>query len=116
MSGEVAEEAVRTKARSTETVPSAREVEEHNLDHGVFRSWCPRCVKGRRKRGGETGDAPTVSLDYMFTHSEQEKEEEKGAPIVVVKDDKTKLAMAKVVPSKGVQEYTIEVVIKFVEQ
>ena len=34
---EIGEEAVRAKARKTEPVPSQREVEEHNLDHGVFR-------------------------------------------------------------------------------
>ena len=46
------------------------EVEVHNLDHGVFRSWCPHCVKGRaesyghvRKVQGE-GDVPTMGLDY----------------------------------------------------
>ncbi len=37
-------------------------------------------------------------------------------PIVVVKDNKTKMAMAKMVPSKGVQEYAVEVARKFVEQ
>ena len=37
---EIGEEAVRARARKTEPVPSQREVEEHNLDHGVFRSWC----------------------------------------------------------------------------
>ncbi len=35
--------------------------------------------------------------------SEQEKEEEKGMPIIVVTDDKTKLVMAQVVPSTGAQ-------------
>ncbi len=70
---------------------------------------------GHRKRGGETGDASTVSLDYTNTHCEQEKEEEKGMPIIVVKDNKTKIVMAKAVPSKGVQEYAVEVAWKFVE-
>jgi hypothetical protein len=57
-----------------------------------------------------------VGLDYMDMHSEQEKEEEKGMPIIVVKDDKTKLVMAKVVPSTGLQEYAVDAVRKFVEQ
>ncbi len=48
--------------------------------------------------------------------SEQEKEEEKGMPIIVVKDNETKVLMAKVVPSKAVNEYTVEVVRRFVEQ
>ena len=34
----VGEEEVKQRARTTETVPSEREVDEHNLDHGAFRS------------------------------------------------------------------------------
>ncbi len=59
---------------------------------------------------------PTMNLDPTYMHSEQGKEEEKGMPIVVVKDDETKLVMAKVVPSKGAQEHGVEVVRKLVEQ
>ncbi len=105
-----------------EAVPSKKEVEVYNLDHATFRNWHPRCVKGRaeayghKKRKAEGGAVPTVSLDYMCMHREQEKEEEKGMPIIAVKDDETKLVMAKVVPGKGVQEYVVEVVRKFVEQ
>ena len=69
---EFGKEAVRARARKTETVPSQKEAEEYNLDHGVFRSWCPHCVKGRaesyghvRKVQGE-GDAPTIGLDYKY--------------------------------------------------
>ncbi len=92
------------------------------MGHAVFRSWRPHCVRGRaqahghRKRGGETGDVPTVSLDYMYAHSEQEKEEEKGMPMLVAKYNKTKMVMAKVVPSKGAQECAVEVARRFVEQ
>ncbi len=61
------------------------------MDHAVFRSWCPDCVKGRaeacgRKKGADGGDVPTVSLYFMHARSEQEKDAEKGMPIVVVKD------------------------------
>ncbi len=94
MSGQSAEETLRqsgeegvaARARKVEAAPSKKEVEDQNLDHAVFRCLCPRCAKGRaeacgsRKRGGKTGDAPTDSLDYLHTHSEQEKEEEKGMP------------------------------------
>ncbi len=110
------------RERKVETAPIQNDLEDRNLDHAVFRTWCSRCVKGRtetcgrRKKGGETGDVPTVSLDDMYTRSEQEKEEETGMPAVVVKDNKTKMAMAKVVPSAGVQEYAVEVATKFVEQ
>ena len=89
---EIGEEAVRARARKTETVPSQREVDEHNLDHGVFRSRCRHCVKGRAESYGHVkkvqneGDVPTIGIDYMYMHSEQEKEEEKGMPIAVAKD------------------------------
>ena len=74
---EIGEEAVRARARKTEAVPIQREVEEHNLDHGVFRSWCPHCVKGRAESYGHVkkvqneGDVPTIGIYYMYMHSEQ---------------------------------------------
>ncbi len=77
---EMGQEGVGARARKVEAVPSKKEVEEHNLDHVVFRSWCPHCAKGRpvanghKKRCGDGGDAPMVNLDYMHTHSKQEKE------------------------------------------
>ncbi len=116
------EEAVAARARKVEAAPSKLEVDDHNLDHAVFRSWRPHCMKGRTeacghwKSGGETGDAQTVNLDYMHTRSEQEKEGEEGVPNFAAKENKTTTAMAKVVPSKGAQEYAVEVVRKFVEQ
>ncbi len=77
---------------------------------------CRAEAYGHKRGKGEGGEVPMVCLDYMYTHSEQEKEEEKGMPIVMVKDDTTKIALAKVVPSKGVQRYAVDVVQKFVEQ
>ncbi len=41
--------------------------------------------------------------------SEQDEEEEKGMPIIALKDNET-MMMAKVVPNKGVHEYEVEVV------
>ncbi len=55
-----------------------------------------------RKVTGESG-APTVGVDYVHMHSEQEKEEEVGMPVAAVKDSKKKMVTAKVVPSKGVE-------------
>ena len=113
---------MRARARKTEIAPSDKEVEERNLDHAVFRNWCPHCVKGRaescghlKKAQGE-GAAPTVGVDYVYVHSEQEKEEEKGMPITVTKDSETKVIMAKVAPSKEVENYAVEVAKKMIEQ
>ena len=103
-----AKEAVWARARKTEAEPSEREVEEQNQDYVMFRSWCPHCKKGRAESYGHVkkvqneGDVPTIGLDYMYMHSEQEKEEEKGMPpIIVAKNSKTKTIIARVLPSKG---------------
>ncbi len=50
--GDVGGEAVRARAWKMEIAPSAKEMEEHNLDHAVFRSWRPRCVKGGAESRG----------------------------------------------------------------
>ncbi len=59
---------------------------------------------------------PVVSIVYMYIHSEQEREEEKGMPMVVMKDSRTKTITAKVVPNKGVVDYVVGVVKKMIEQ
>ena len=68
--------------------PSQEEVDAHMLTHLPFRSWCPHCVRGKskgkahRKQTGTAKEIPTVSLDYMFMHGNQEEDEEKGMPIL----------------------------------
>jgi hypothetical protein len=115
------EEAVRARARPVEKVPSEKEVEERNLDHGIFQSWCPHCKRGRGKEYGRVrkviggSDAPIVGVGYMYMLSEQEKEEDVGMPVVVVQASKTTMIMAKVVPSKGVEKNAVEVAKRAVE-
>ncbi len=58
-------------------------------------------VAWAREESAERMRGAVSGLDYMHTRSEQEKEEAKGMPIVVAKDDRTKMITAKVVPSKG---------------
>ena len=85
------EQVEKSRVRETESVPSAKEVEEHNVDHAVFRRWCPHCVKGRAETHGHRAvkksevEVPKVSVDYMYMSSEQDKEEEKGMPVLVMK-------------------------------
>ncbi len=52
----------------------------------------------------------------MYMHSEQEKEEEKGMPIVVAKDSETKMIIERVVPSKGVDRYAVGTLKEMVER
>ncbi len=48
---EKGDEGVAARAWKAEAVPSRKEVEKHNLDHAVFRSWYPH-VKGRAEAYG----------------------------------------------------------------
>ena len=107
------EEAEQVKYRKTEDEPTAREVEEHNMDHAVFRSWCPHCVKGKasayghRAREDKDQGIPRVCVDYVYMDDKQEQGEEKDMPILVVKDPHLKATFARVVPNKGVCGYAV---------
>ena len=57
---------------------------------------------GHKKKSGEESKTPVIGVDYTHTHSEQDKEEERGMPIVVIKDSRSRMVFARVVPSKGV--------------
>ena len=86
------EEANKAIAPKIPTKPSQEEVDAHMPTHLPFRSWCPHCVRGKskgrmhRRQAGAEKEIPTVSLDYTFVHGSQEENEEKGMPILVIKD------------------------------
>ena len=52
------------------TLPSMKEIEEHNLTHSPYRSWCPACVLGQARNDPHKREAarestiPIVSIDY----------------------------------------------------
>ena len=59
--------------------PSQREIDEHNLTHANYRSWCPWCVAGRRPNTQHRSQAdqpprevPALHLDYCFLGDEAE--------------------------------------------
>ncbi len=53
-------------------------------------------------------EVPPIGAGYAHTRSVQEQEEERGMPIIVAKDDKTKVIAARVAPSKGVESFAVE--------
>ena len=86
--------------------------------HLPYRAWCSHCVKGkchglqhRRKDKEEKEDeqVPLVSIDYMFMSDSQKEGEEKGMPVLVAKDRKSKVIRARVVPQKGANAYAIRI-------
>ena len=53
---------------------------------------------------------PVVSINYMYMTDNQKEGEEKGMPIIVLKDRKTRVIRARLVPRKGVNGYAVKVV------
>lgn len=111
--------------------PTIEEVEDHNLTHLPFRNWCVFCVEGkaqddphrRTAKQEEEQYISIVSIDYMFMESRESRlrgkeinrrrmdnddEEDNGMPILVLKDSRSKVALARVVPKKGKDQYAIE--------
>ena len=112
--GSEGQEGVRPTVRRAPDDPTQDEIDEHNIDHGVFRSWCPHCVRGRavayghKNKKTEQRLVPVVSIDYMYMTDRQRTEEETGTPILIVKDETNKITWAHAVPHKGRCSYAIE--------
>ncbi len=79
------------------TNPTKREIEEHEITHLPYRSWCWACVRGRGKaaphrRGREPGGLPEVHVDFTFLGKKDEPGE--NTPCLVVKEANSKKRMA----------------------
>ena len=78
--------------------PTKREIQEHELTHIPYRSWCIHCVKARGRSDQhrantreedeekETGTVTTWSMDYCFITEEAETEEERPGDDDRIKD------------------------------
>ena len=80
------------------------EVEEHNITHMPFRSWCPACVHGKtrdkhQRRDQSEKGLPEVVFDHCFLGAEGEEE---TVAIQVAKDRRTRMIFAHMVPKKGI--------------
>ena len=97
--------------------PTQAEIDEHNVDHIHFRSWCECCVMGRgtgeQHRSAPAGKVPIIAFDYLFvsqakvaTREELSEEELKKTviKILLVKDVQSKTIFAHVVKHKGVED------------
>ena len=57
-------------------LPSQREVDEHNLTHLPYRSWCPICIQAKgkemdhRRDDGKDRRFPEYSWDFCFPGDE----------------------------------------------
>ena len=110
------------------TLPTEAEYEEHMISHYPFRSWCPHCVRGKanatahRMDKGLTQDHPTIHMDYCFPVKRKDNESvedytaQRGAPILVMYDDKLGIMAATYVNDKGVNARSIAIVKNFIEK
>ena len=82
-----------------------------------------QCVKGRShgkphfrvdSEEKDQEEVSTVSVDYMFMGEHQKEGEEKGMPIMCIKDRKTKVIRARVTPQKGLHWYPVKVLTNFI--
>ena len=102
--GQGTQEGERAKVVREGYSPTQKEIDEHVVSHLPFRAWCRHCVKGkakglphRIKKDKVEEQIPLVSIDYMFMHDKQKEGEERGMPILALKDRKTKMVRARVV-------------------
>ena len=86
--------------------PTQQEIDDHHLSgHTPFRQWCSACVMGSAQSNphqtsqSEDQAIPVVSMDYGYMESQNE---DKGMPMLVMKDRSTKGIYADVVQEKGV--------------
>ena len=100
--------------------PSRQEVADHEVDHYPYRSWCRSCVASAGRRdahksdAGETEDdsVAVITCDYgFFTDGVGElsaAEQEKYAPILVMRDKGLGMVFADVVHHKGVDPHAVK--------
>lgn len=100
--------------------PTKQEIDEHNISHLPFRSWRRHCVEGRsvdrsssgKYADGSVGCVPCVHFDYMFMGA---SDSDDCTPILVVMDDKTESVFANVVPSKGFNDFVIDIIMEDID-
>ena len=99
-------------------LPTQQEVDEHNLTHLPYRSWCPYCVGGKGKMAAHfkqirADGLPEIHLDYCFMATD-------GSPlatILVAKEKFSKMSMSSVVPMKGGSvEFPVRRVLAFLKE
>ena len=97
--------------------PTARQVDEHRIDHWPYRSWCKHCVEGRctgeHHRGvPEERKSPKLCFDYLFFTKNKRmalkrdllENEEIDMKVIVAKEDVSKAIFAHAVEMKGADE------------
>ena len=98
---------------------SQTEIDEHNMTHLPFRSWCRHCVRGRAEAHPHLQQKPKelvipeLHADYCFLG----KVDEKTVPIMVLRDRATQMTCSMIVREKGIGDgYVVRRVIAFTRE
>ena len=88
--------------------PSKEEIEEHNLDHTPYRSWCPHCAKARgpdkpHRARRDPQEVPVFGFDYLSAKDMQLDEDGRKdeVKIIVAYCQATKCVFAHVIAAYG---------------
>ena len=111
--GDVLTEGQQIKLKTVGRPVNQREIDEHQITHIPYRSWCKHCISGRgqsaqhRQLQCRDHEIPTISIDYAYL-GEDGREDQKLQPMIVTKDDHSGTIRAHLVEEKGVNAYAIK--------
>ena len=107
------------KKMQSPLLPSTAEIDEHNLTHFPYRSWCRHCVRGRGKEAShiksrnEPGDVPEFHFDWCFPG---EEEAFKNLTVLVGRMRGTRMTMSTLMPSKSTGEFASRRIMAFLRE
>ena len=114
---DVTDAALEAKPAGLPKQPTEQERELHNLTHLPFRSWCPICVQSRSKTNPHKTlpsiTTPLLQADYGFLVDRETREE---FPVLTCIDVTTGLATSTVVQAKGVNNYALAELRRFIHE
>ena len=98
--------------------PTQLEIDQHNLTHLPFRSWCTTCVKARglpdhHHKRDTPSKLPVIQIDYAFVTSKENKEQ---TTLLTAVDIETGMSLAVVVDHKGTNDYAIAELVRFLHE
>ena len=92
--------ATRAKAMTMPTQPTPQEIQEHNITHMPYRSWCPICVQAKGRQPNhpkQTSRQPIVQVDFTYITGFGDKF---PTPVLTAMDVQTGMAMAAMITNK----------------
>ena len=91
----------------TPAEPTEQQKAVHNLMRLPYQSWCPVCVRSKRKEKHsklQKDKQPVIQVDYYFVKTSQDLA---NVMMLTAEDVQTGLGMAAVTPGKGRDKYCI---------